>query len=145
MGANCGSVIRSFIWRRRSGVGNRQPETQLGGNKKYFMNRNCKEPVTQFAAWLKRKSRPALTLLTVLLGSGTMAHATVMDSIGNYLYGGFTGPLAKALAVVIFIISILGIKNGEGRAFQAACVGAFVSGGILAAPLLVGEFNTAVG
>ena len=108
------------------------------------MNKRLKQTGALLAAWLKSMSRPALTLL-ILLGYGTMAHATVFDSIGNYLYGGFTGPLAKALAVVIFIISILGIKNGEGRAFQAACVGAFVSGGILAAPLLVGEFNTAVG
>ena len=95
-----------------------------------------------WAAGLRRKSRPALTLLTVLLGYGTMAHATVFDSIGNYLYGGFTGPLAKAIAVVIFIISIIGIRHGEGRAFGAACVAAFISGAVLAAPLLVQEFST---
>ena len=109
------------------------------------MNKRLKQTVALFAAWLKNMSRPTLTLLTVLLGYGTMAHATVFDNIGNYLNGGFTGPLAKGLAVVIFILSILGIKNGEGRAFQAACVGAFVSGGILAAPILVTEFNKAVG
>ena len=97
-----------------------------------------------WAAWLKRKSRPALTLLTVLLGSSMMAHATVFDSIGNYLYGGFTGPLAKAIAVVLFIISIIGIRHGEGRAFGAACVAAFISGAVLVAPLLVNEFSTAV-
>ena len=94
-----------------------------------------------WAAWLRRKSRPALTLLTILLGYGTMAHATVFDSIGNYMYGGFTGPLAKAIAVVIFIISIMGIKHGEGRAFGAAVVGALVSGAVLAAPVLVTEFQ----
>ena len=93
-------------------------------------------------AWLRRKSRPAWTLLTVFLGSGVLAQATVMDSIGNYLYGGFTGPLAKAIAVVIFIISIIGIRHGEGRAFGAACVAAFISGSVLAAPLLVNEFST---
>lgn len=109
------------------------------------MNKRIKQTVALFAAWLKSLSRPALTLLTVLLGYSTMAHATVFDNVGNYMYGGFTGPLAKAIAVVIFIISIVGIKAGEGRAFQAAMVGAIVSGAVLAAPLLVGEFNTAVG
>lgn len=95
-----------------------------------------------WATWLKRKSRPTLTLLTVFLWYCMMAHATVFDSIGNYLYGGFTGPLAKAIAVVIFIISIIGIRHGEGRAFGAACVAAFISGAVLAAPLLVNEFST---
>jgi type IV secretory pathway VirB2 component (pilin) len=106
------------------------------------MNRNSRNFVPLFAAWLKAKSRSALILFTVLLGYGTTAHATVMDSIGNYLYGGFTGPLAKAIAVVIFIISIIGIRHGEGRAFGAACVAAFISGAVLAAPLLVNEFST---
>jgi type IV secretory pathway VirB2 component (pilin) len=105
------------------------------------MSERFKETI-QLAARLKEKSRPALTLLTALLGSGAMAHATVMDSIGNYLYGDFTGPLAKAIAVVIFIISIIGIRHGEGRAFGTACVAAFISGAVLAAPLLVNEFGT---
>ena len=106
------------------------------------MNRSSKNFVTLFAAWLRAKSHAALTVLAVLLGSSTMAQATVMDSIGNYLYGGFTGPLAKAIAVVIFIISIIGIRHGEGRAFGAAVVAALISGAVLAAPLLVNEFST---
>ena len=115
--------------------------------KQHFQNKAalCTEWRNLFAlwaAWLRRKSRPALTLLTVFLGYGMMAQATVMDSIGNYLYGGFTGPLAKAIAVVTFIIGIVGIRPGEGRAFGAACVAAFISGAVLAAPLLVNEFST---
>lgn len=91
---------------------------------------------------MNKRFRKTAALFTVLLGSTTMAHATVMDSIGNYLYGGFTGPLAKAIAVVTFIIAIIGIRHGEGRAFGAACVAAFISGAVLAAPLLVNEFST---
>jgi type IV secretory pathway VirB2 component (pilin) len=115
---------------------------KLNGNQKVTLLPAWRNAFALWAAWLKRKSRPAFTLLTVFLSSSLMAQATVMDSIGNYLYGGFTGPLAKAIAVVIFIISIIGIRHGEGRAFGAACVAAFISGAVLAAPLLVNEFST---
>jgi type IV secretory pathway VirB2 component (pilin) len=93
----------------------------------------------------KRSLVSAAPVVAGLLAFSTMAHATVFDSIGNYMYSGFTGPLAKAIAVVIFIISIIGIRHGEGRAFGSAVVAAFVSGAVLAAPLLVNEFTTSVG
>jgi type IV secretory pathway VirB2 component (pilin) len=114
-----------------------QPLTQILED---FMNHISK---TFKSAW-KRRLVSAAPVVAGLLTFNTMAHATVFDSIGNYMYGGFTGPLAKAIAVVIFIISIIGIRHGEGRAFGSAVVAAFVSGAVLAAPLLVNEFGTAV-
>jgi hypothetical protein len=89
----------------------------------------------------KRRLVSAAPVVAGLLAFSTSAHATVFVDIGNYMYSGFTGPLAKAIAVVIFIISIIGIRHGEGRAFGAAVVAAFISGAVLAAPLLIGEFS----
>lgn len=93
----------------------------------------------------KHAARTALTVATGLILYTTAAHATVMDNVGNYLYGGFTGPLAKGIAVPIFVLSALGMKHAEGRAFQTATVGALSSGGVLAAPLLTTEFKGALG
>ncbi|MFL6462887.1 MAG: hypothetical protein ACJ73N_00565 [Bryobacteraceae bacterium] len=94
-------------------------------------------------AW-KRRLVSAAPVVAGLLAFTTSAHATVFDAIGHYMYSGFTGPLVKAIAVVFFIISIIGIRNGEGRAFSAAVVAALISGAVLAAPLLVNEFGSAV-
>lgn len=44
-------------------------------------------------------ARMATTLATGLLVYTTSAHATVFDQVGNYMYGGFTGPLAKGISV----------------------------------------------
>jgi type IV secretory pathway VirB2 component (pilin) len=96
------------------------------------------------AAQLSKKSRSAFTLFTVLLGSTTMAQATVFDFMGNYMYGGFTGPLAKGIAVPIFVLSCISMKHAEERAFQTSVVGGVASGGVLAAPLLTNEFRGAL-
>jgi hypothetical protein len=89
----------------------------------------------------KRHKTRVITVTTVLLAVSTQAHATVMDSMGNYLYGGFTGPLAKSFSVCGLILGIVGMRNSEGNAFKASATAAGISGAVLAAPVLVTEFQ----
>jgi hypothetical protein len=97
-----------------------------------FMNGTSK---TIPAGW-KRGLVSAVPLAGLLAFSG-IPHATAFHSISDYLYSGFTGPPTKALAGMIFIISIIGISRCEGREFLTAVAGAFASGAVLAAPFLM--------
>ena len=112
--------------------------------------RRCRLWVVHFSNHMKFKLSPkwkhrvALAARTALglLAVSTLAHATVFDSAGNYLYSGFTGPLAKGLATGVLVLSAYGLKHSEGRAHNACMMGAIASGGILAAPILVNEFQS---